>query len=200
VRRYAEQALSAARRLNTKMLKRRLKERWKSRPFGTFFGTGWFTRGRVRRIRRRVIRIAGLLLNSFRLVKVPTASGSCNGRCWRGSFSGAGATAAAYTTGGGKRRIYLCPRYFTDGAQFSTSGRSTDAMARTLVHEMVHEIGYFGHRKLPGGGRVSTAQTASELARKKPLCPGTNPESYAWFFFYNANLKQWKRHKKANLI
>ena len=199
VRRYAGLALAAARRLDTKMIKRRLKDRWESRPFGTFFGTGWFTRGRVRRIRRRVIKIAGLLLNSFRLVKVPNKSGSCNGRCWRGSFSGIG-SAEAYTTSGGSRRIYLCPRYFTDGSQFATIGRSREQMARTLVHEMVHEIGHVGHRTLPGGGVVDNAKSSAELARKKPLRPGTNAESYAWFFFYNADLKLWRRHKKAKLL
>jgi hypothetical protein len=62
--------------------------------------------------------------------------------------------------------------------------RNPAVAARTIVHEVVHEIGIIGHKAVPGSKRkVDTASDANLLARKKPFRTGLNPESFAWFFF-----------------
>ncbi|GEM_PF-4464234 len=56
-----------------------------------------------------------------------------------GSFGCDKETTIAYTLPGGVRRIVLCPAFFA---------RDPDCRAETILHELVHEIGFFSHHCL----------------------------------------------------
>lgn len=153
--------------LGRKMRWKWRKKRWKNFDcLATYFGSGWVTRGRISRIVRRIGRICALLQErQIAYYRIPNDTGDCRGLC---------KSANAYNLPLGRRAVYLCPEFYT---------RTLEQGARTIVHELAHEIGIYGHRKLDGEApNPDRKNDAKELAAEKPLRAGKSPANFAWFF------------------
>lgn len=119
----------------------------------------------IRATRKRVRRIRDYLQSGLRIVVVQHSEGKRSYLC--------GGANAYYT---GDRRVYLCPNFFN---------RNADAQARTIIHELVHRLGW-AHARLPGFGKVSITSDhvaeAQSLARRFPRRARRNPVNIAWLF------------------
>jgi hypothetical protein len=180
-------ALTWAQRASDEMTKRvyppgkgRLKGKWRRRRWKRFaclvryFGSKKLTKGRMRRIRKRIRRILQVIdREGITFLRVPNRSGGCSGSC------GGSSPAEAYTHSYGRNRIYLCPGFFVSpfGVPLSTANQ-----AKTILHEVAHEIGLTRHKRLDGE-KADTDEEVQALARSKPWRAGMNPDSFAWFFF-----------------
>jgi hypothetical protein len=141
---------------------------FRNTPFvARFFGRRWVTTGEIRRVRRRVRKLERILRK--RRIRFNRAFANAP-RCRTGS--------SAFTTAaGGIRRLYICPTFLT---------RAPSDMARTIIHELVHEIG-FCHYSTTGRIRCTKAGARTEgeaavLAARHPMKARKNPQNYVWLF------------------
>jgi len=149
-----------------KMRKRR--GAWRNNPaIARWFGTKILTRRQIRVTRRRVKRILKFFERGITFVIVQHQTGKRSWLCDEET--------RAYAWGGS--RVFLCPRFFQDG--------NLRARARTIIHELVHKIGW-GHPRLRGSGHVSITAThqdrALELARRFPMRARRSPVNFAWLY------------------
>ena len=149
---------------------RRRRSAWRSQPrVVEFFGSGRLTRIQIRATRRRVRKIERILRKRrIRFVKIQHQSGKRSWQCGKSS------TRSAYTFAGSPRKIFICPNFFT---------RTPEQQARTLIHELVHEIG-FCHYSSRGRVRclrpgTRNANEARTLAQNHPTKARKNPNSYS---------------------
>ena len=132
-----------------------------------FFGRGAVTGGEIRRMHRRIKRIERALRK--RRIRFNRAAENV-GRC-------AGGSSAFTTAAGGIRRLHVCTKFLN---------KDPESMARTIIHELVHEIG-FCHYSTTGRVRCTsagakTAQECVTLARRHPRRARKNPQNYVWLF------------------
>ncbi|MBF2001813.1 MAG: hypothetical protein IGS38_13945 [Synechococcales cyanobacterium M58_A2018_015] len=143
---------------------------WKRiRAICDWFGTESLSPAQIRRTRRRVRKIERILRKSrIRFVKIQYQSGRRSYQCKRSK------TRSAYTLSGGIRKIFICPNFFN---------KDRKGQARTIIHELVHEIG-FCHYTLKGRpaclkAGVRESKDILELARRHPTAARKNPSSYS---------------------
>ncbi len=146
---------------------RRMRARWRGNAdVVRWFGTKTLTRQQIRITRGRIRRIRKALDRGIWFVVVQHQEGKKAYVCDGGAF--------AYAYGGS--RIFLCPPFFT---------MSVAEMSRTIIHELVHRLGW-AHPRLPGTGKVSStiahAERAGSLARRFPVRARRSPVNFAWFF------------------
>ncbi len=146
---------------------RRRRKAWRNNSaISRWFGTKILTRRQIRVTRRRVKRILKFFKRGITFVIVQQQTGKRSWLCKK--------TRRAYAWGGS--RIFLCPSFFQD---------STQARAITIIHELVHKIGW-GHPRLRGSGSVKRnwghRDRALELARRFPMRARRSPVNFAWLY------------------
>jgi hypothetical protein len=133
-----------------------------------YFGTGYLTRGEIRRTRRRVRKIERILRKRrIRFVRAFDDERTCP----RGRRS------AFVRAAGGIRKIHICTQFLNE---------TEEEMARTIIHELVHEIGFChyttrGRVRCRKPGARSQSET-TELARRHPTKARKNPQNFVHLF------------------
>jgi hypothetical protein len=163
----AKQAIDGIWDQSGRRKRRKRKDAWtRDSRFTTWFGTGTLTQPQIRAVRRRIGRLRRYLDKGAKFIVIQHQDGRRSWRC----------PANAYTPTAG--RIRVCP-----------TGLSQDArtLARTILHELVHWLGW-GHARLPGFGVVELTwdadhqQAARDLASRFPRRARRNSVNYAMFF------------------
>lgn len=139
-------------------------------------GNRKLSRESIRKVRLRVTRIAKKLsVWGVRFIIVQHMKGFRSYKCSRAVTVG-GAFAYTSTSTG----VKLCPIFF--------SKLNAETRAMTIIHELVHTLGWGLHYKIPGGKRVAhgfdaftqgITKDVSILAEKRPWRARRNPANYA---------------------
>lgn len=158
-------------------------------PLLHWMGKAPWTREEIRKAQLRATRISrkfGKPGVRFIIIQHDTKFRSylCNGK------------KVAYTTP--STGIKLCPLFFTNDRK----KRLTKVQrAMTIIHELVHTLGW-GHFRLPSGKAVKSthkqADNAVTLAELKPWRARRNPVNYAWMYretseWYAKWFLNWRR-------
>ncbi len=129
---------------NEKGTRRKIKA-WKNNAaISTYMGKKRLSREAIRKVRLRVQRISQKLSRwTVRFIYIQHMKGSRSYLCDTPTVPGGAYAYSSPSTG-----VKLCPLFFTDFKM------TPETRAMTIIHELVHTLGWGIHYKIPGGKRV----------------------------------------------